>query len=77
MPLKDDERKLLHDVLQEVKPYLAETRSIEELVDRHMESASSMLEFTSQLENEGDSSGNDILKTDLRIFIARFRKRAK
>jgi hypothetical protein len=77
MPLKDNERRLLHEVLQEVKPYLAETQLIQELVDRHMESASSLFGFISQLVNEGDILGNDILRTDLRIFIAMLRKRTK
>jgi len=77
MTLKDSERRLLHEVLQEVRPYIVETGSIEELVDRHLESANSMLEFMKQIESENDTVKSNILRTDLRIYIARLKKRTK
>jgi hypothetical protein len=77
MTLKDNDRKLLYEVLQEVKPYVVEMRSIEELIDKHLESANSILEFVSQLESEDDSTNNGLLRTDLRIYVARLRKRTR
>jgi hypothetical protein len=77
MTLKDSERRLLHEILQEVRPYIAEARRLEELVDRQIEFASSISGFMTQIENEGDITNNSILRTDLRIYLARLRKRAK
>nr|MDO8100316.1 hypothetical protein [Candidatus Njordarchaeota archaeon] len=75
MTLKDSERKLLLDILQEVKPYIAEPGSIEELIDKHLESANSTLEFMKQIESENDSAKNSTLRTDLRIYVAKLKKR--
>jgi len=77
MTLKDSERKILREVLQEVRPYIVETGSIEELVDKHLESANSMLEFMKQIESENDSAKSSMLRTDLRIYVARLKKRTK
>jgi len=76
MTLKDSERKLLHELLQEVKPYIVEVLSIEELIDKNMESAGSVPEFAAQLRSESESAKDSILRTDLMIYLARLRKRA-
>jgi len=77
MTLKDGEKELLYEVLQEVKPYLVEIRSIEELIDKHVESVNSILEFVAQLENENNIAKNSIVRTDLRIYVAKLRKRTR
>nr|MDO8134330.1 hypothetical protein [Candidatus Njordarchaeum guaymaensis] len=77
MTLKDNEKELLYEVLQEVKPYLAEIRSVEELIDKHLESANSILEFVAQLESENNTAKNSIIRTDLRIYVAKLRKRTR
>lgn len=77
MVLKNDERLRLLEVLAEVKPYMAEMHAAERTVGELLESADSMDDFVKKMQSEHDRTKDAVLRTDLRIYIGRLRKRIR
>lgn len=77
MTLKNGEHKMLLEVLNDTKPYMVETESIDKLVQQLLESANSIDDYIKGIQNAHDTSKDSILRTDLRIYIGRIRKRVR
>lgn len=77
MVLKNGERLWLLELLDDVKPYMAETDSVDKLARRFLELADSMDDFLRRMQNEHDTIRNTALSTDLRIYMNRIRSRLK
>jgi predicted P-loop ATPase len=77
MVLENDERLRLLELLNEIKPYLVETDSVDVLARRLMESAESVDDFLTKIQSEHDRIKDSVLRTDLRIYMGRIRSRIK
>lgn len=77
MVLKNGERSLLLQLLDDVKPYMVETDSIDKLTRRFLELAGSIDDFLRRMQDEYDTIKDMALSTDLRIYMNRIRSRLK
>jgi hypothetical protein len=75
MVLNELDRKSVLKVLDEVRPYIVEMLSLEQLNMQCMQSSNSVSEFKSKLEQQEKKLDNSVLRTDLRIYLGRLRRK--
>jgi len=76
MVISELDRKSVLKVLDDVKPYIVEFSSLEQLNIQCMESSNSIKEFMTKLEQQ-EIGLNPISRTDLRIYLGRLRRELK
>ena len=77
MVLRNGERSRILELLDDVKPYMAEIDSVDKLARRFLELADSTDDFLRIMQNEHDTIKDSVLRTDLRIYMSRIRNRTK
>jgi hypothetical protein len=77
MVLKNADRKLVLETLNEIRPYIVEIQLVEQVIGGYMESSNSIEEFARKIEERHDEFDDSITRTDLRIYIGRLRRKVK
>lgn len=77
MVLKNADRKLVLETLNEIRPYIVEIQLVEQVIGGYIESSNSIEEFAKKLEERHDELDDSVSKTDLRIYIGRLRRKVK
>ena len=77
MVLKNADRKLVLETLNEIRPYIVEIQLVEQVIGGYIESSNSTEEFAKKLEERHDELDDSVSKTDLRIYIGRLRRKVK
>jgi hypothetical protein len=77
MVLKNADRKLVLETLNEIRPYIVEIQLVEQVIGGYIESSNSIEEFAKKLEERHDELDDSSSKTDLRIYIGRLRRKVK
>lgn len=75
MVLNELDKKSVLNVLDDVRPYIVETPSLEQLNLLCMQSSNSINEFMAKLEQQEDELDDPVSRTDLRIYLGRLRRR--
>jgi hypothetical protein len=77
MVLKNADRKLVLETLNDIRPYIVEIQLVEQVISGYMESSSSIEQFAKKLEERHDELDDSVARTDLRIYIGRLRRKMK
>ncbi len=77
MVLKNADRKLVLETLNEIRPYIVEIQLVEQVIAGYIESSNSIEEFAKKLEERHDKLDDSVSKTDLRIYIGRLGRKVK
>jgi hypothetical protein len=77
MVLKNADRKLVLETLNEIRPYIVEIQLVEQVISGYMESSNSVEEFAKKIEERHDELDDSVSRTDLRIYIGRLRRKVK
>jgi hypothetical protein len=77
MVLNESDKKYLLEVLNDVRPYMVEMPLVEKLSTRCIESSNSTSEFITKLELQENKLDDSVLRTDLRIYLGRLKRKLK
>ena len=77
MVLTESDKMSVLRVLDDVRPYIVEMPSLEQLNNQYMESSTSINEFMTNLEQQENKLDDPVSRTDLRIYLGRLRRRLK
>jgi hypothetical protein len=77
MVLKNADRKLVLETLDEIRPYIVEIQLVEQVTSGYMKSSNSIEEFAKKLEERHGELDDSVSRTDLRIYIGRLRRKMK
>ncbi len=77
MAINELDKKSILKVLRDVRPYIVEFPSLEQLNIQYMESSNSAIEYIAKLEQQENKIDDPVLRTDLRIYLGRLRREFK
>jgi len=77
MVLSESDKKTVLNAIDQVRPYIVEMHSLEELIFQEIGSSNSLSELKTKLEQQEKELDNQALRADLRIYIARIGRQLK